>query len=986
MAVVIALSADEIIVTGRRGALASARAQERASDQIKSIVTADDLGNFGDNNVAESLQRIPGLTINRSEGEGRQPAVRGLANGSVTVTVDGARLGSRASAGGQNESRSVDLDVISSDLLGGIEVTKTLTPDLDADAIGGNVNLKTLSAFDIGEDTIRLRAEGSYIDKAETYNPKLSGSFSKIFDAGAAGQLGVTGGVSWQRRRGFVDDLRIDDGLQATPFSDGRPEADQFIDEVDDPNEGNNLGESSDDDINAPFDILVPGRIDLRADPNERRRTSANLGLEWRPNDGLRLFARGTYARYEDDDVRQRIRIEIDDASDEEIITLAPNSGTFADVDFSKRYRFTEQVDDIYSITAGGEFIKDAWTISTQFDYSSNESNAPSLEARFRERDIFASYENLGIDGVDFTFGPNPADNSDPTDPDNFDFRFVTQYDFLSEDEILSIKADIQRDFLLGGREASIKIGGKYTDRDRMTDIDRATINSADSFTLDNFTLLENGPPQTDFNFGFTPDLDELNAFVNDVAATGTIAQDSLISQARDNVLSEEVIAGYFRADFSITDTLSVIAGVRVEHTNYVGQGFIVEQISYDDDVCNTIGLGLFNALQNSTATFTAAEATAFLGDRLTGGDILTGLCADEVGGTPEPRTGENSYTDVFGNFNVRWEPTDEILVRLAFTQAIQRPEFGEISPNGILAFNDQVDGGDVGDFVTANFPSGEITTIADAQAAFDAGVDLDSNGVPIIFENTAGDGAEPFRDPTLNPWKANQVDATISWYPNDDTFFQVGVFYKDISDFIVRVIFDEDNIGLLGLPGNPTNTIDGGFDQGETFINGDAEVYGLEIAYAQNYTFLPKPFDGLFFSGNATFTQSEGANPLIDRDLSLPEQADFVGNMSVGYENETFSIRWSGNYVGERFRNLNRARLGLTDYPESDEFERSRFSMDINTRYNVSDNIQAYFDVLNVNDAEDRRFFLGGGLTGPVYSQIENYGRTFQLGVRAKF
>ncbi|MCG8461643.1 MAG: TonB-dependent receptor, partial [Holophagales bacterium] len=73
-------------------------------------------------------------------------------------------------------------------------------------------------------------------------------------------------------------------------------------------------------------------------------------------------------------------------------------------------------------------------------------------------------------------------------------------------------------------------------------------------------------------------------------------------------------------------------------------------------------------------------------------------------------------------------------------------------------------------------------------------------------------------------------------------------------------------------------------------------------------------------------------------------------------------------------------------DLLESDEFERGRFSVDFNARWQFSDSIQLYLDAINLNDAEDRRFFQGNARSGSIFSQIENYGATYQLGVRVNF
>jgi len=148
---------SDVIVTGQRGAIASARADERRADNLTNVVSADSVGQFGDQNTAEALQRLPGVNIERNEGEGRTVSVRGLPSSFTQVTVNGVRVGT-SEAG----STTVGLDVIPSDLLGRIVVSKTYTPDMDGDTIGGAVELQSQSAFDQLGDRYTLRAEGNY--------------------------------------------------------------------------------------------------------------------------------------------------------------------------------------------------------------------------------------------------------------------------------------------------------------------------------------------------------------------------------------------------------------------------------------------------------------------------------------------------------------------------------------------------------------------------------------------------------------------------------------------------------------------------------------------------------------------------------------------------------------------------------------------------------------------------------------------------------
>ena len=270
------------------------------------------------------------------------------------------------------------------------------------------------------------------------------------------------------------------------------------------------------------------------------------------------------------------------------------------------------------------------------------------------------------------------------------------------------------------------------------------------------------------------------------------------------------------------------------------------------------------------------------------------------------------------------------------------------------------------------------VTTIAQAEAL-------------VVFDRLLGTRADPLRDPELDPLRARQYDMSVSWYPNPDTFLQAAVFYKDIRDFIFELggVEDPEDLAEFGIDVDriraesnvPLRDV-----EFTTFTNGDAaEVYGLELTYAQAYTFLPAPFNGLFSYANVTFADSEANERFVDRTFTLPEQADVVGNISLGYENDRFTVRWSGNYVGERLRVLNEGRLGL-DFEESDLYEASRWSMDVNGRWNVSDSTQIYFDAININDAEDQTFFKTGGQNGTVLGVNENYGATYQTGARIRY
>ncbi|MCJ7801668.1 MAG: carboxypeptidase-like regulatory domain-containing protein, partial [Candidatus Marinimicrobia bacterium] len=134
---------EDVVVSGLRQGQAKALSQQKSADNIKSVVDEEQMKMFPDVNSAEVMQRIPGVSIARDQGEGRYVLVRGTSPRMNSTSIDGVKIPS-----GEGGDRSVMLDVISADNLSGIEVTKAITPDMDGDAIGGAVNLKTKSAMD----------------------------------------------------------------------------------------------------------------------------------------------------------------------------------------------------------------------------------------------------------------------------------------------------------------------------------------------------------------------------------------------------------------------------------------------------------------------------------------------------------------------------------------------------------------------------------------------------------------------------------------------------------------------------------------------------------------------------------------------------------------------------------------------------------------------------------------------------------------------
>lgn len=180
-------------ITGTLQGQARALNQQRAADNIKNIVAADQIGRFPDPNAAEALQRMPGVNIERDQGEGRYVLVRGLSPQFTNISVNGEQIPSP-----EADVRFVALDAIPSDQLASMEVTKALTPDMDGDAVGGSVNLITRTAQG-GKPTASGSVLGGYNNLMQ--QPNLQGSLMLGKRFGENEKLGVLLNTSYYQNR-----------------------------------------------------------------------------------------------------------------------------------------------------------------------------------------------------------------------------------------------------------------------------------------------------------------------------------------------------------------------------------------------------------------------------------------------------------------------------------------------------------------------------------------------------------------------------------------------------------------------------------------------------------------------------------------------------------------------------------------------------------------------------------------------------------------
>lgn len=188
---------ERINVVGMRASAKQNLNDKRFSNAIVDAITAEDIGKFPDKNVAESLSRMPGITIDRTFGEGQGVTIRGVQPDQNLTLVNGQAVGTAQWFVLSDATRNFNFEILASEMISGLEVYKSSQADIDEGALGGTVILRTRKPFELDANTIQFSVEGQYNDIAEEFDPSLSGLYSWKNDDET---FGVLASISYQER------------------------------------------------------------------------------------------------------------------------------------------------------------------------------------------------------------------------------------------------------------------------------------------------------------------------------------------------------------------------------------------------------------------------------------------------------------------------------------------------------------------------------------------------------------------------------------------------------------------------------------------------------------------------------------------------------------------------------------------------------------------------------------------------------------------
>jgi len=547
---------DAFTVTGGVTSADIAQQLKKNALNIKEVISADSMGQLADRTVADAVRRLPGVSVERSAGQPQNEyvTIRGMYSDFNKVSVDGIAV---TVSNADGASRSVPLNIISSGAADAIEVTKSVTPEMDGDAIGGAVNLRTRNAFDYGGRKLSAELTFSMNDLQSDFSGDIG-----LDDVTPAFQISYSD---------FLDEDRTVGWSIGGNFSRNN----YVVSEV---TAGGYLTED---------DRYYPGSIALQEIFEEVERFGINAAIEWRPDDLGSFSARYSFSRADTIFERQRLSffndgffnppVNFDDAGYTDYIYDG-----FAD----KSVAYFEDRQDVHVVSFSLEREVGEWTFNaeTGANYSVyEESPTDSFRGTLTQFDTVLDFD---YDRRDDSWTPVV------TNPD-FDFEDIGNFDaLLSADQITYditdaeyiLSADAQREFLWGDLPVQFKSGAKFRFRDRSFDVNRRSFGFADIFgdpAIPGLVADGSVDSRVDGAYpgGFYLDPQAFQRFVNDLEADGVISTrwDDDLRRALSTYDAREDIVGLYSQFLFRGDQWSLLAGARLEGTDVTFKSFVVD-------------------------------------------------------------------------------------------------------------------------------------------------------------------------------------------------------------------------------------------------------------------------------------------------------------------------------------------------------------------------------------------------------------------------
>ena len=610
----------EVLVTGLRKTQISSNTSKREALNTREVLTTDDLGRLPDINVAEATQRVAGVSIETSKGEGQFVSIRGIQPSLNNVTLNNTTLASTTS------NRSTALDLMPTEMISSIEVIKSNTPDMEGNAIGGTVNINTISAFSKSKPFLIASIDGLYqqqqVDLSDFDKTRLpfrvAVTTGKRF--GKNEQFGAVVSANFFRRDYSVSVLDPD----GWEYYNG---------------------------------YFYPNEIEMQIEDNERDRLGLTADFEFRPTDKNSIYLRGLHTRTREVALNSEFELTMQIGGarplDQTRYTGRFDRGS-GELDLSK----SDEKEALYSFTLGTKNRFGKLSTEVYGTYARGVTNGYSPGSTFENPRDTEPELSLRYNTEPFFFEILPENEAFASDPGNYTLRNVSFGRSDIVEEIAELSADLKYDFTIGKFPSYLKFGGRFRDRSKVVD------RSGDQYAIEVDNVGESSNPYTLANFSiptFEPvqggaapfvhgDVNKFVAFIEDREASlsdpSRIMYDELDtryseyeSDLRNN---ETVTAGYLMSVFNL-NKVTLIAGLRVESTTTDSNNAVLTEDEDQEDLSQRL------IVENAKAT--------------------------------------NSYVNFLPSVNIKVTLTKNLLGRLSWTSTIGRPDYAQLSGTTQSAF-----------------------------------------------------------------------------------------------------------------------------------------------------------------------------------------------------------------------------------------------------------------------------------------------------------
>jgi len=968
---------EVIQVTGMRSSILESTRLKRDAAGVVDAISAEDIGKFPDTNLAESLQRITGVSIDRSNGEGSKITVRGFGPDFNMVTLNGRAMpaASLPGGGGVPNSRAFDFANLASESVRSVEVYKTGRANVASGGIGATIDIRTAKPFDAPDKglitSVGVKAlHDTTVRVGDDVTPEVSGFLNFVNDAE---NFGITVSASLQERqssstRAFVNEWRVNafDGTYPQSPNQLDPNLPDF--------NGPAVNVTNAPEIGELF--AIPSDLRYAISDHERERTNAQVTMQYAPTDKLIATLDYTYAKQDIFQARAEQSIWMDDRYFSDItfdnnnsnvkspILLTQDRRDLAPRDLGLAIQEQNQINENKSIGLNLAYeVNDNLSFALDVHDSSSESrpDAPygvwtnvGLGANVvagQTADFSGEFPIMMIDFDDVSRGNlNPNGSLDVADVGTsiLDMNFARQ-----QTDITQVRLDGTYEF----EEGSIDFGIESRSMENISQqaLTRQTLGNwgienpgelpEDFLTPIDFKgLFDDFNTSTIFNQGFTGDVSEVGSYATDIYGVGFTASDPLTT---DRTIEEDVFAAYAQYSYSgelAGRAFNLLVGLRYEDTEVTSTSRVrAPQIIWE-------GNNDFNVSVPEDAPIDVLSVT-------------------------------ESYDHFLPNFDFDIEIVENVKARFSYSKTIARPSYNDLASSS-----------------TVNGQSSPTLLSSSA---------------------TASSG-----NPSVVPLESNNIDLSIEYYFDDTSYVSLGYYDKSVKNFIGNKQVTENVLGVrdatagpraqaalaelnrLNIPVSDTTL----FNMVAAMENNIAFDSLTDEEFEQQFDIVANSDDPLVQFTNSKPDNSKKAN--IDGfEFALQH---FFGDSGFGFQANYTSVNGdvefdlaadpsvtqfalvglsdTANVVALYEKNGLQARIAYnwrdkfldttTQFRNEPGFTEAVYQIDFNVSYDVNDDLTVFFEGINITEENQRRH----GRSESLLWNIDQLGARYALGARYSF